>query len=114
MKNFFITIKLLKNNKLFILYSIAYGITGLIIPLGVQFLVNNLALSGIWVNISAFLFFIVLGLGLSQTLKHSILVIIESIQRELFLSEIEKWAKVKNPKYSHFFFEIFNLKKKII
>jgi len=111
MKNFFITIKLLKNNKLFILYSIAYGITGLIIPLGVQFLVNNLALSGIWVNISAFLFFIVLGLSLSQTLKHSILVIIESIQRELFLSEIEKWAKVKNPKYTHFYFEIFNLMK---
>ncbi len=111
MKNFFLTIKLLKNNKLFILYSIAYGITGLIVPLGVQFLVNNLALSGIWVNITAFLFFIVLGLAFSQTLKHSILVIIESIQRELFISEIEKWTKAKSLKYSHYYFEIFNLMK---
>ncbi len=111
MKNFFSIIKTLKNHKMFVLYSVAYGITGLIIPLGVQFLVNNLALSGIWINITAFLFFITLGLALSQTLKHSMLIILESIQREIFVNEVHKWNHVVNKNHPHYYFEIHNLMK---
>lgn len=104
-------IKLLSSHKTYIYYSLGYGFSTLIVPLGVQFLVNNLALSGIWLNTTAFIFFIVLGLMLSQAIKHSQLVLVESLQREIFCIEITDWRDLKKNKYSEYFFEILNLMK---
>lgn len=111
MKHLFETILLLKYNKSYIYYSLAYGLSTLIIPLGVQFLVNNLALSGLWLNISAFIIFIVVGLIISQIIKHSQMIIVESLQREIFSLEIDQWKNFKDPDYSHYYFEVLNLLK---
>jgi hypothetical protein len=89
----------------------AYGLSTLIVPLGVQFLVNNLALSGLWLNISAFIIFILIGLVISQMIKHSQLILVESLQREIFCIEIEQWRRFNRKDYSHFCFEVFDLLK---
>lgn len=104
-------IKLLSSHKTYIGYSLAYGLSTLIVPLGVQFLVNNLALSGIWLNTTAFIILIVVGLVLAQTIKHSQLIIVESLLREIFCIEIQKWKNFKNKEYSQYYFEVFNLLK---
>lgn len=104
-------IRLLASHKIYIYYSVGYGLSTLIVPLGVQFLVNNLALSGIWLNTTAFIFFIILGLILSQAIKHSQVVIVESLQREIFCIEITGWRNFKRPDYSQYYFEILNLLK---
>lgn len=104
-------IKVLRYHKPYVYYSLAYGLSTLIVPLGVQFLVNNLALSGLWLNISAFIVFILIGLVISQMIKHSQLILVESLQREIFCFEIEQWRKINRKEYSHFCFEVFDLLK---
>lgn len=111
MKHLTKTIKLLNFHKIYVYYSLAYGLSTLIVPLGVQFLVNNLALSGIWVNTTAFIIFILIGLILAQTIKHSQLIIAESLQREIFCIEIDKWKNYNQKEYSQYYFEISNLLK---
>lgn len=111
MKHLLEIIKLLSFHKSYVYYSLAYGLSTLIVPLGVQFLVNNLALSGLWLNISAFILFIVLGLIISQVIKHSQLIIAESLQREIFCIEMEQWKDFNKSQYSHYYFEVQNLLK---
>lgn len=104
-------IKFLPSHKLYVYYSLAYGLSTLIVPLGVQFLVNNLALSGIWLNISIFIILTVVCLGLSQMIKHSQLILSESLQREIFYIEMKGWKDFSKKEYSHYYFEVFNLLK---
>lgn len=111
MKHLLEIIKVLRSHKPYVYYSLAYGLSTLIVPLGVQFLVNNLALSGLWLNISAFIIFIVIGLGISQVIKHSQVIIVESLQREIFCIETEQWKKFSQREYSHYYFEVMNLLK---
>jgi hypothetical protein len=111
MKHLVFTIKSLSLHRPYVFYSLAYGLSTLIVPLGVQFLVNNLALSGIWLNISAFILFLVVGLVVSQVIRHSQLIIVEYLQREIFVKEIKLWMDFSRKDYSHYFFEINNLLK---
>ena len=111
MKHLLEIIKSLRFHKPYVYYSMAYGLSTLIVPLGVQFLVNNLALSGLWLNISAFIIFIIVGLVISQMIKHSQLILVESLQREIFCIEIEQWRRFNRKEYSHFCFEVFDLLK---
>lgn len=111
MKHLLEIIRLLRSHKPYVYYSLAYGLSTLIVPLGVQFLVNNLALSGLWLNISAFIVFIVIGLIVSQIIKHSQLIIVESLQREIFCIEINQWKNFNRKDYSHYYFEVLNLLK---
>lgn len=111
MKHLLQIIRLLSSHKTYVYYSLAYGLSTLIVPLGVQFLVNNLALSGLWLNITAFIIFIVVGLIISQIIKHSQLIIVESLQREIFCIEIEHWQKFNRKDYSHYYFEVMDLLK---
>jgi hypothetical protein len=111
MKHLTEIIRFLSSHKMYVYYSLAYGLSTLIIPLGVQFLVNNLALSGIWLNITAFIIFITLGLVVAQSIKHSQLIIAESLEREIFCKEIERWKDLKRKEYSHYYFEVLNLLK---
>lgn len=111
MKHLLEIIRLLRSHKPYVYYSLAYGLSTLIVPLGVQFLVNNLALSGLWLNISAFIIFIVIGLVVSQIIKHSQLIIVESLQREIFCIEINQWKNFSRKDYSHYYFEVLNLLK---
>ena len=100
------TMKLLGSQRKYIYYSMSYGLSSLILPMGIQFLVNNLALSGIWFNTLSFLFIIGLGLALSQVVKYSQVILVEALQREIFVTEIEKWKKFKNHSLSHIYFEV--------
>lgn len=93
--------------KKYILYSVLYGFTTLIVPLSVQFLVNNLALSGLWINIFGFILIIGAGLTISLLLRYSQIVLNENLQRELFLSEISKWKGEIDEKNRPHFIEIF-------
>lgn len=108
---FFQTTKLLQLNSKYILYALAYGLSSLIIPLAVQFLVNNLALSGIWVNLVTFLAVISFGLVVSQIIKYSQTIIVEFLQREIFVGESKVWERKIKQGYSHYYFETFNLLK---
>jgi len=106
-KSYVSTIKELRMPKKYILYSVLYGITTLIVPLSVQFLVNNLALSGIWINIFGFIIIIGAGITVSLLLRYSQIVLNENLQRELFLSEISKWKSEIEAKNRTLFMEIF-------
>jgi ABC-type protease/lipase transport system fused ATPase/permease subunit len=111
MKHLLEIIKLLNVHKTYVYYSLAYGLSTLIVPLGVQFLVNNLALSGLWLNISAFIIFIVIGVIVSQVIKHSQHILVESLQREIYCIEMENWKDFKREGFSHYYFEVLNLLK---
>lgn len=90
-QSFFRTIKALKLSRKYIIFSVLYGITTLIVPLAVQFLVNNLALSGLWLNVAGLLTVIALGLGLSLSFNYCQILLNEYLQRELFYIESQKW-----------------------
>jgi putative ABC transport system ATP-binding protein len=105
--HFLPTIRHLHTSRKYIIYSALYGLTTLIVPLAVQFLVNNLALSGLWLNIVGFLFIIGGGLTLSQILKYCQFVLNEYLQRELFFYEVKRWKRAIEDKKRMYFVEIF-------
>lgn len=101
----------LKFHKTYIYYSFAYGLSTLVIPLSSQFLVNNLALAGIWANTISFLTIIGIILALAQVFKHTQVIIAEYLQREIFIHEIKKWRHLQNTDNSHYYFEVYSLLK---
>ncbi len=95
----------------YFIYATLFGLTSLILPLGAQFLVNNLALSGIWVNVISFIVLIALGLILSTGLKHYLLILKEYLQRELFVLEAAKWTLDIQGRGNKYFLEAVMLLK---
>lgn len=108
---FISTLKRLKLNKKYILFSIFFGLTTLIIPLAVQFLVNNLVLAGIWLNTITFLIIICFGLILTQALRYCQIIITEFLQREIFIDEMNHWQEAGLSKKSYYYFEIIKVMK---
>lgn len=106
-QSFIPTIRQLKLNRTYVIYSALYGLTTLIVPLAVQFLVNNLALSGIWMNIVGFMVIIVVGLILSLVLRFCQIILNEYLQRELFYQQIHLWDHSIEPVRRKYFIEIF-------
>lgn len=105
--SFIPTIKKLSLNRKYVVYSVLYGLSTLILPLAVQFLVNNLALAGIWVNVLGFLIIIGTGLTLSLVIQYCQIVLIEFLQRELFILNSADWSKDIQPSLRMYFAEIF-------
>jgi putative ABC transport system ATP-binding protein len=105
------TSKALRYKKKYIVYSLFYGLSTLVVPLGAQFLVNNLALSGIWLNMISFIILIGVGLAVSQLLRHSQVVLIEFTQREIFVNEIQRWKVFDDSEKSQYYFEIMDSMK---
>lgn len=103
--------KKLTLSRKYIFYAIIYGLSSLIIPLTTQYLVNNLALSGILSNTLTFLVLLSAALILSQVFKYSQVILNEYMQREIFFHEIKSWGKEGQNKQSPYFFEIFNMMK---
>jgi hypothetical protein len=101
----------LKYNKTYIGYALAVGLTSLVIPLGTQFLVNNLALAGIWANTVSFLVIIGIILAMSQIFRHTMVILLESLQREIFTRELNRWRDLTVTKNSPYYFEIHNMLK---
>lgn len=106
-RSFYKTLKQVKLSKKYVVYSVLYGLTTLIIPLAVQFLVNNLALAGLWVNIVALIVIIGVGLTFSLLLKYCQFVLNEYLQRELFEIESKKWQEQILDVNRIYFVEIF-------
>ena len=104
-------LRLLKFNKTYIFYAFAYGLFSLVLPLGTQFLVNNLALAGIWANTVSFLVIFSTLIILAMVFKHTQLILVEYLQRDIFVREIKKWRHLKDAQNSHYYFEIYTLLK---
>jgi ABC-type protease/lipase transport system fused ATPase/permease subunit len=101
----------LKLRKTYYVYATVFGLTSLVVPLGAQFLVNNLALSGIWVNVLSFLIILSIGLLLSNALSYFLVILKEFIQRELFMLETSKWLKEAEGRKNSYFLESIMLLK---
>ena len=101
----------IKLRKPYYVYASLFGLTSLIVPLGAQFLVNNLALSGIWVNVVSFMIIFAIGLILSNALGYFLVIIKEYIQRELFIFETTKWLNHIEERGNKYFLESINLLK---
>lgn len=101
----------LKFHRTYFGYALAAGVSSLIIPLGTQFLVNNLALANIWTNTATFLILIGAVLALAQVFRHTQVVLVEYLQREILVHELNKWRDLSNTKNSPYYFEIHNLLK---
>lgn len=90
----------------YVFLAVLYGLSTLVIPLATQFLVNSLALSSIFANTFIFLVIVLVLLSLAQLLRYGQLVILEFIQRQLFMSHARKWEGNVNPHKSHYMLEI--------
>ena len=109
--HFTAALKRLMLNKKYLLFSIFFGLTTLIIPLAVQFMVNNLILAGIWVNTLTFVIIIGIGLILTQMLRYAQVVINEFLQREIFIDEMQHWQNSRLANKSYYYFEIVKVMK---
>ncbi|WPU66551.1 ABC transporter ATP-binding protein [Peredibacter starrii] len=101
------TLKKLKLKREYFIFALLYGGTTLIIPLTVQYLVNNLILSGIWQNTISFTIIIAVGLILSQIFRYSLIILSEYIEREMILLVTPEW-NVRPVKTPYYFLELFN------
>lgn len=104
---FFEILKKLKLKKEYFIFALLYGGTTLIIPLTVQYLVNNLILSGIWQNTISFTIIIAVGLILSQIFRYSLIILSEYLEREMILIKTPEW-NVRPVKTPYYFLELFN------
>lgn len=109
--SYFDTIKQLPLTRQYVYYAVAYGLSTLIVPFGVQFLVNRLALSGIIVNMMVFFLFLAGGLIFTQLIRHSQVVLSEYLQRLIYAYEVKRWRKFSHPEKAHYFFEVHSLLK---
>jgi MFS family permease len=91
----------------YLLYSTLYGFSTLIIPFAVQFLVNKLALSGLWVNIFALITIITIGLTFSMIIRYGQFLLNEYLLRELFVTKTKEWKKNIAIDKRMYFIEIF-------
>jgi hypothetical protein len=105
------TIKSLPLTRRYLGYAVAYGLSTLILPFGVQFLVNRLALSGIIINMVVFFILLFVGLVFTQIIRHTQVILTESLQRSIYASETLRWSGFLKPYKSHYFFEVHNLLK---
>jgi hypothetical protein len=109
--HFFKLLRLIKLNRLYFLYALLFGCTTLIIPFGVQYIVNNLALAGIWSNTIIFLVILSIGLLFSLFLNYGQFIVREYLQRHVFAMEIKEWNLGSFPMKSHYYFEVMSLMK---
>lgn len=103
----------LKLTKTYLVLSFLYGISTLIVPFATQLLVNDLALTGLWLNTFTFLFLIGVALAGALIIKYFQLLIVEYLQRHLFFREVSAWERKvpHDEQQSPYFFEVFALLK---
>jgi putative ABC transport system ATP-binding protein len=101
----------LTKNYLFL--SVVYGLSTLVIPFGVQMLVNNLALTGLWVSTFSFLMLIGGALAVTLIVKYGQVILVEFLQRHILNTELKNWFddtdehQFKTPYY----FEMYSMLK---
>jgi hypothetical protein len=105
------TVKEISITRQYIYYAVAYGLSTLIIPFGVQYLVNRLALSGLIFNMLVFFLILGVGLILAQVIRYSQIILSEFLQRLIYRKEVRRWNQLRDVTYSHYFFEVHSLLK---
>lgn len=105
------TLSATKLHRKFVFISVLYGLSTLVVPLATQFLVNSLALSSLFTNTLIFLLIVLILLSLAQLLRFGQLILLEFIQREIFVSEAERWKKIQVADKAHYMLEIQTLMK---
>lgn len=95
----------------YVLLAFLYGLSTLIIPLATQYLVNSLALSSIFANTLVFLILLLIFLSISWVLRYGQLVLLEIIQRKIFVDEAIPWMGQVEEKKSHYMLEIQTVMK---
>ena len=110
-KSFFVQLlRSLELKRQYFFYAILYGLLSLVTPLASQFLVNQLALAGIWVNTLSFIVLLAAFLIISQLLKFGLVLLTEYVQRELFVTQGHRWVHPDAGK-APFYFEVHALMK---
>ncbi len=93
-------------SKRYIVIAILFGLSTLIIPFATQYLVNSLALSSLVGNTVIFLVLLLVFLSLSQVLRYGQFILLEYLQREIFISEARRWVETVRAQKSHYMLEI--------
>lgn len=90
-----------------------YGLSTLLIPFSTQFLVNNLALTGLWVSTFTFLAVIGSFLLISLFVKYLQYILLEYIQRSLLFRQLAEWQRKVDleDRESPYYFENFAMLK---
>ena len=103
----------LKFTRSYVFLACLYGLSSLLIPFSVQLLVNNLALTGLWISTFSFLILIGAGLALTLVVKYAQMILNEYLQRHLLNRELKRWrSRVPAANQSSpYFFECFNILK---
>ncbi len=96
----------------FVVYGIAYSLLGLLIPVIVQFMVNNLALAGLSLNLFTLAVVLVLGLGLHQACKLAQIYLAEALERKFMAFYTPRFRGMK-PHYRCYYFELAALPKSL-
>lgn len=109
--SYFETIKQLPLSRQYVYFAVAYGLSTLIVPFGVQFLVNRLALSGIIMNMMIFFILLAGGLILTQGIRYAQVILSEYLQRHIYTIEVSHWSQLKDLNKAHYFFEVHALLK---
>jgi putative ABC transport system ATP-binding protein len=106
-------IKSLELTPHYLFLSLIYGLSTLIIPFGVQMLVNNLALTGLWVSTFSFLVLIGVALAVTLVVKYGQLILVEYLQRHIVTSELKRWFSETNDRQfrTPYYFEMFKMLK---
>lgn len=101
----------LKLKKEYIIFSVLHGIASLIVPFTTQYLVNQLALSGILLNTVTVTLVVGFFLVLTQVFKYCQVILNEYLQREVFMNEVKLWTKNSPNSKAPYFLEIWNQMK---
>jgi hypothetical protein len=110
-KFFIISYQALGLKKKYVLFAVLYGISSLVVPLTTQYLVNQLSLSAIFINTLTFVIVLTILLTLSQLFKYCQSILSEYIQREIFVTEAQKWKAFNITEKAPYFFEVHNSMK---
>lgn len=112
--SYFLTyLRSLRYTKSYFYLSLLYGLSTLLIPFGVQLLVNNLALTGLWVSTFSFLILISIGFLITLFVKYVQFILVEFMQRSMLVGELDDWFKKTRPENSQspYFIEMFTILK---
>ncbi len=101
--------------KPFIIYGLTYSVLILIIPLAVQLVVNQIALSGLKLSLITIVVIISAALFLAQLVRYAQIILLEYLQRKFKYWTLPIWNEAKNldDKYKYYYFELASVQKKM-
>lgn len=101
--------------KPFIIYGLTYSVLVLIIPLAVQLVVNQIALSGLKLSLITIVAIISAALFLAQLVRYAQIILLEYVQRKFKYWTLPVWTEAHDleNKYKYYYFELASVQKKM-